>query len=309
MTLQPLPTASNTSSPTPPPAPTFELLLSTPDDELFPRVSPLGPLVFTRESLGSPTSNAAVFALERTSVGAPDGPAAAPPTSRRLTREGQFASAPALSRDGTTLVYLSNALGPLALLKTTVAADGQTSVVVSSDKAREPGEPALSPDGATVAFSFASAEGVRTLALVGSDGAKLTPLFAGRAPSFSPDGRSLVFIAPAGGHNHVFIADLSSPDRPPSPPRALTRGDFDCDHPSVSPDGRRIVFSSNQGFAERAAPRDTFLRVFVMDADGSSPRPITPDAVRAATPSWGPDGYVYFALSRGESFDLARVKP
>jgi TolB protein len=290
-----VPSASAAAIPAPPPA--FETLLSTPEDELFPRrMSAQGPIVFSRESLSSQASNAAVFAL--------DGPSA-----RRLTRDGKFAGSPALSRDGATLVYVSNALGPLALLKTTVAPDGPTSVVISSDKAREPNEPALSPDGSTVAFSFAGPDGVRTIATVGVDGSKLSPHFPGRAPSFSPDGRALVFVAPMGGHNHVFVAELPSGDAPRTAPRALTNGDFDCDHPSFSPDGRHIVFSSNRGFAERAAPRETYLRIFVMNGDGSSAHAITPDTVRAATPSWGPDGRVYFAYSRGESFDLARVQP
>jgi Tol biopolymer transport system component len=295
-------TAPPTFSASAPPTPTFEPLLSSLDDELFPRLSPTGTLVFTRESLASATSNAAIFALE---VGA----ASADGAARRLTREGKYGSIPALSRDGATLVYLSNALGPLALLKTTVAADGPTSVVVSSDKAREPSDPTLSPDGNTVAFSFVAADGVRTIATVGLDGSKLTPLFPGRAPAFAPDGRTLVFVAPASGHNHLFVATLPSTDAAPSAPRALTQGNFDCDHPSFSPDGRRIVFSSNREFAEHGAPRETFLRIFVMNADGSSPRALTPADVRAATPSWGFDGRVYFAFSRGESFDLARLQP
>jgi TolB protein len=295
-----LPTSS---AATPPPTPTFESLLSSPEDELFPRVSPLGPLVFSRESITSSSSNAALFAVEGAT------PSGAPPTMRRLTRAGTFASNPALSRDGTTLVYLSNTIGRLALLKTTMATDGPTSVVVSSDAAREPSEPALSPDGGTVAFSFTASDGVRTIATVGVDGTKLTPLFPGRAPSFGPDGRTLVFVAAASGYNHVFVVDLPSAERPASAPRALTQGGFDCDHPSFSPDGRRIVFSSNRDFAERGAPRETFLRIFVMNADGSALRAITPDTVRAATPTWGPDGRVYFAFSRGESFDLGRVQP
>ena len=53
------------------------------------------------------------------------------------------------------------------------------------------------------------------------------------------------------------------------------------EHPSWSPDGRRIAFASDQ-----AGHSD----IFVMNADGSAPSPLTNSPFGAYYPNWSPDG-------------------
>jgi Tol biopolymer transport system component len=286
------PTSAITAKPAVPTSSAIESLTQTPEDDLFPRVSQNGLIVFQRETLDAELNNAAVFGLSSEEP------------VRQLSPTGKVATAPALSPDGSTIVFVSNALGPLALLKTTLAPGAPLSVVISSDRAPELGEPALSPDGRLLAFSMKGPSGVRTLATIGIDGSKLTPLFPGRSPAFRPDGKALVFVASKGGYNHVFEREFGEG----AAERALTAGEFDCDHPSYSPDGQAIVFSANLGFQEFGAPRESFLRIFTQRV-GQAPVALTPNNARSGTPYWAADGHIYFSSTVGSHFDLARVRP
>lgn len=300
-------TSSATTDPTAPPTtPTSNVepptpsgtLTNTPEDDLFPRVAGNGFVVFQRETLGAESSNAAV-------MGALLGASAELDQAVRLSPEGKVGMTPALSPDGGTLVFVSNALGPLALLKKAPNTSAPIAALLASDKAPELGEPVFSADGKQLAFTMKGAGGNRTIATINVDGTKFTTHFPGRTPAFRPDGAALVYVSRVDGYNQLFERELGAG----KPERALTSGAFDCDHPSFSPDGKHLTFSSNRGFAEAKAPRETFLRVFTSKADGSEAKPVTPPEVRAATPFWASDGWIYFASSTGRSFDLSRVKP
>ena len=57
------------------------------------------------------------------------------------------------------------------------------------------------------------------------------------------------------------------------------------ENPVWSPNGRRIAFDSN-----RADPKHPVNAVYVMHADGSGVRRLTPLTGEAELPSWSPDG-------------------
>jgi len=64
-------------------------------------------------------------------------------------------------------------------------------------------------------------------------------------------------------------------------------------HPRISPDGREIAFVSDRGGQDN---------LWVMAADGSSPRPIFADmAARVAEPAWSPDGKQILVTRREKS--------
>jgi Tol biopolymer transport system component len=230
-----------------------------------------------------------------------------PKTAKRtlLTAEDRAALQPVLFGDDQRLAFVTNAFGPLALVRAESLAPASTlSVVIGSDLAPALGEPSISPDGARLALSMNDKSGARFIAVVGADGSKLTPIGEGRSPAWSPSGQQLAFVRSAGGYNHLFIVDAATL----KDPAQVTTGDFDCDRPTFSPDGQRIAFSSNRGFKEGGRSRSDTLHLQVVGVGGGAITPVTRGSARAATPAWGKDGFLYFASDRDGSFDLFRVR-
>jgi Tol biopolymer transport system component len=96
----------------------------------------------------------------------------------------------------------------------------------------------------------------------------------------SPDGKAVAFGADRGGGSRIWRVD------PPAAPIELTRDPgFSDSNPAWSPDGREIAFS-------RQAPgkSEGSLSLWIMRADGSSPRHIAEMTGAGAAPVWMPDG-------------------
>ncbi len=88
--------------------------------------------------------------------------------------------------------------------------------------------------------------------------------------------------------------------------RRLTEDKLTTSDPAWSPDGRRIAFTRNQDEGESTT--FTSDEVFVMDADGSDVRQLTPDEIGMSSgqPTWSHDGS-QIAYVRGQS--VASVVP
>jgi dipeptidyl aminopeptidase/acylaminoacyl peptidase len=101
------------------------------------------------------------------------------------------------------------------------------------------------------------------------------------APSWSPDGKQIVFErAPAGTftpgieaqEKDVYVMNADGTDV-----RRLTDSPGLDEGPEFSPDATKIVFSS---------ARDGQQEIYVMDADGSNPRRLTDNPSRDESPDW-----------------------
>jgi TolB protein len=157
--------------------------------------------------------------------------------------------------------------------------------------ARRGNAPAWSPDGQRIAFlsatklyvANADGSGHRTLTRLERDGG-LASL------AWSPDGRKLLFLVEPINRGCGYCSRLYVLNADGSGLRDVTRklggsrgpGAGPASDPVWSPDGRRIAF----------VRRNTRLGVYVINADGSGVRNLTPKPMGAAyaAPTWSPDG-------------------
>jgi Tol biopolymer transport system component/imidazolonepropionase-like amidohydrolase len=133
--------------------------------------------------------------------------------------------------------------------------------------------PAISPDGAQVAFA---ALGDLWLMPVGGGAARrlMTDPAVETEPVWSPDGKSLAYSSDRGGSMNVWIRDLQSGGAD----RQLTRGTAAAMTPSWSPDGTRIAYADPAG------------QVHVVDVKSGVTKAAHAPLNEPGRPSWSPDG-------------------
>ena len=160
-----------------------------------------------------------------------------------------------------------------------VAPNGTGRIRLTRTKRTE-AAPALSPDGLQVAF-----ESQGRLVVGNSDGTgvrRVTGFVNDAQPSWSPDGRTLVFTRGAGLWSVV-------------PGRSAIRFPLDRafkgEHPAWSPDGERIAFTLH----DQPGNVDVYLLV----PESGELTQLTSDPAHESDPAWSPDGgqlaYVFAA--------------
>jgi Tol biopolymer transport system component len=123
------------------------------------------------------------------------------------------------------------------------------------------------------------------------------PLTDGVWASWAPDGLWVAFGTQRDGNGEVYRA---RPDG--TGPENLTRHPAADGEPDYAPDGRRVAFTSDR---ESDGPR-----IWIMDAEGGNPRPLTDQLPESAQygPDWSPDGrHVAFYATADDGSDTVYV--
>lgn len=202
---------------------------------------------------------------------------------RRITSEGKLCLSPNWTPGANAFLYTSYNTGRPIAYRVDLATNRRSPV--SAFPGMNHGA-ALSPDGSRAAIVL-SRSGTVDLYLV--DPAtrrladRLTRSKANEAsPSWSPDGRSLVYVSDDGGYPRCYVMDLASR----SPRRLVWSSAIrESVAPEWGPDGRIV-------FCGRAGGR---YGIYVADPAGNTRtavlKPVSPaDGADYEDPSWAPDG-------------------
>jgi Tol biopolymer transport system component len=101
--------------------------------------------------------------------------------------------------------------------------------------------------------------------------------------AFAPGGERVAFVSERDGNAELYTVGLDG-----SGLRRLTREFALDDRPAWSPDGRRLAFSSTRQPSGR--PGQSWNAIYVMEADGTGPRRVSPPEAADYSPAWSPQG-------------------
>jgi len=146
--------------------------------------------------------------------------------------------------------------------------------------------PTWSPDGRWIAFNASNGE-TSELRVIGVDGSgERVVASPGGMSAWSPDGTKIVFSRGDLFSFPAFGLFVVNPDG--SGLTQLLSADFEdppgnwLNYPAWSPDGKSIAFLRSNDYM--------FWPVYVVNADGSSPRMLKGHDGNVTEPSWSPDG-------------------
>ncbi|HKC56868.1 MAG TPA: hypothetical protein VKC35_12130, partial [Vicinamibacterales bacterium] len=155
-------------------------------------------------------------------------------------------------------------------------------------------------------------DGAATLSIVDTNGdlprrdIRLKELGEIYNPSWSPDGRQIVFSAMKGGVSDLFVYSLA--DRTLT---QLTNDEFADLHPSWSPDGKTVAFASDRFTTSLDELRFGAVRVALLDVTTKIVRPLTAsiDGGKQISPQWTPDGKsLYYVADPDGVSNIYRVE-
>ena len=117
-----------------------------------------------------------------------------------------------------------------------------------------------------------------------------------RQPTYSPDGRRILFSSNQGSNLDLWTVDLGTGDL-----RQITDDPAEDWDPAFSPDGTQIVWSS---------ARSGNLEIWTANADGSGARKVTSDGQDAENPTVTRDGkWIVYWSAHPDKLGVWRIRP
>ncbi len=213
------------------------------------------------------------------------------PDGSGVTRLHVFGSDPMASPDGSKIVYCSQRDTIYSQIYV-MNSDGTAPKRLTDIKSGDACGPSWSRDGKKIAYyAFAQTQPSRNpeIWVMDSDGTnprKLTD--HGMDPSWSPDGRHIVFASHRDGIFQIYAMNADGSNM-----RRLTKHNAEDSNPAWAPDGGSIVYISATGDDRRG--------LFLMGPDGSDQHGLAHSKHQDfCFPSWSLDGrtIVFSALNR-----------
>ncbi len=210
-----------------------------------------------------------------------DGNTPASPAPTRLTNSeaGITNEAPVFSLDGKKILFTTNRTDNFELF--VMGRDGSNPVNLT-DNGGVDQEAAFSPNGEQIVFisnrvdASSNPEGDFEIFLMDQNGGNLSQVTTNNSdegrPSFSPDGKRILFTSDRDGDRELF---LINPDG--TAELALTDNLNDDHGASFSPDGQQILFVSDQSGMNE---------LHIIDKDGTNPLQLTTNQGNVTTPAF-----------------------
>jgi TolB protein len=211
----------------------------------------------------------------------------------RITQNTASDVDPDLSPNGRDIVFTSNRTGNNEIF--IVGSSGGTAVNLTNNPATD-GWARWAPDGEHIVF-HTNRDGnfeIYVMNRDGSDPRRLTNYVGvDQYPDWSQDGREIAFRRDVD----IYVLDVTNGET-----RRLTNAPPLNQMPAWSPNGKQLAFMSM---------RDGYIAVYLMNADGSDQRNLTPKDAAVAdidwvsrAPSWSTNGRQIFFMSLRPSTGL-----
>jgi Tol biopolymer transport system component len=220
----------------------------------------------------------------------------------RLTHNAAFDGVPAVSPDGTKILFETKRDQNSEMEIYVMNSDGTGQVNLTNHPAWDH-RPRWSPDGTRILF-VSDRDGALDIFVMNADGSDPVNLTntpgRNRPADWSPDGTRIVFSSDRTGAFEIYVMNADGSDVV-----QLTNNPGAADFaPAWSPDGARIAFTSNPSPGETGD-------IYVMNADGSDPVNLTNDpSLNSRWPSWSPDGArIAFSSSRTGNYEVFVMNP
>lgn len=191
---------------------------------------------------------------------------------------------------------LTNALLCCLFTATTAIAQSTTGIFYQSA--------VWSPDGKTICFAAIIKDSGKydkdkwEIYTVDASGEKLQNITQNKSedlwPSFSPDGRKIVFQSDRNGNPDIFIMNADGTNV-----QQITSDSTRESYPGFSPDGKKVLFTSK---------RDGNEELFEVNYHGTEIRRLTNSPGNELSPSYSPDGkMITYFYEKGDHHDQVYV--